>query len=108
EAGRPPPEARSEILEPAAAVGEAPEVHNQPVEAMSPSQVVRHQERELIGRQRAVTLMPRGEASRTAEGCEVQPALLQRRIVTNLAEGDGAPLGQRVACEEDPHPRAHP
>src|SRR4030095_5941303 len=93
------PEDRVEILEPTTAVGEAPEVHDQPVEAMSPSQVVRHQERELIGRQRAVTLMPRGEASRTTEGCEVQPALLQRRIVTNLAEGDGAPLGQSGESE---------
>src|SRR5215470_16531511 len=60
-------ERQLKALAPAPPGGEAAVVLNEPLEAVTADQIVRHQERELVGRDRALALMAQGEAARRAE-----------------------------------------
>src|SRR6185295_19141658 len=93
------PEDCVEVLEAAPPGREAAIVHQQPIEAVAQHQVVGHQKRELIRRQRAVALQARGVAPRAAERRQIQPARVERRIVADLAVGHGPPVGERFQPE---------
>src|ERR1051325_10260877 len=79
-----------ERVAPAAPLPEALEVLDGAVEAVARDEVVRHQERELIGRERAFLQMAHREAARGAERVEVELRRDERRVRADAGGGDGA------------------
>src|SRR6185369_8415337 len=64
-------ERHAEGLVPRAAGGERSVVLHQAVEAVAADQIVGHEERDLIGRQRALAQVAHREAARRAEGLQI-------------------------------------
>src|SRR5688572_10665697 len=75
---------------------ERAEVAHDAVEAVPGDQIIGHQERELIGRQRAFLQMAHGEAARIAEGLQIEPCGHEGGMVANAGRGQRAPVGDRV------------
>ena len=88
-----------------AAIAEVVEHHLQPVAL---DQVIGHQERELVGLQRAVALMAQRELARRAEGGEVQTAVGEARVLAGAGDRPVAPLGERVEAQALQHLEGDP
>src|SRR5207249_924526 len=89
----------AEVAVPVLAALERLEVVDHARKAVALDQVIRHQERQLIGRQRAFLEVAHREAARVAERLEIQLGGHERRVVADPGGGEPAPVGQRVEAE---------
>src|SRR5205823_13151817 len=71
---------------------ERAEIRQHARKAIARDEIVGHQERQLVGRQRALAQMPHGEPARVAERLEVEPRSQQGRVVANTGAGGLAPV----------------
>src|SRR5438552_2955514 len=92
-------EGGAERVAPAAALPEALEVLHRAIEAVTRDEVVGHQERELVGRERAFLQMADGEAARRAERVEIELRRDERRVRADPGRGHGAAMLHGVEAE---------
>src|SRR5437773_2300482 len=98
----------AEVAVPILAALERLEVVDHARKAVALDQVIRHQERQLIGRQRAFLEVAHREAARVAERLEIQLGGHERRVVADPGGGEPAPVGQRVEAEALERREGHP
>src|SRR5438034_2023161 len=98
----------AEVAVPVLAALERLEVVDHARKAVALDQVIRHQERQLIGRQRAFLEVAHREAARVAERLEIQLGGHERRVVADPGGGEPAPVGQRVEAEALERREGHP
>src|SRR5204862_334174 len=89
----------TEVAVPVLAALERLEVVEHARKAVALDQVVGHQERQLVGGQRAFLEVAHREAAGVAERLEVQPCGHQRRVIADPRGGQRAAVGQRVEAE---------
>ena len=75
---------------------------------MTANQIIGHQERELVGCQRAFALMADGEAARRAQRVQVEARVAQGRLLAHVLERGGSPLAERVEPETLEHAERRP
>src|SRR2546428_5953725 len=98
----------AEVAVPVLAALERLEVVDHARKAVALDQVIRHQERQLIGRQRACLEAAHREAARIAERLEIQLGGHERRVVADPGGGEPAAVGQRVEPEPLERREGHP
>src|SRR6267143_593823 len=98
----------AEVAVPVLAALERLEVVDHARKAVALDQVVRHQEGQLIGRQRAFLEVAHREAARIAERLEIQLGGHERRVVADPGGGERAAVGQRVEAEALERREGHP
>src|SRR5712691_320733 len=92
-------EGAAEVAVTVLAARERAEVFDHPVEAIALDEVIRHQERQLVGGQRALLAVAHGESPRGAERLEIEAGGDERRVIADAGPRDRAAALYRVHPE---------
>src|SRR2546421_8672064 len=98
----------AEVAMPVLTALEVLEVVEHARKAVALDQVVGHQERQLVGGQRALLEVAHRETAGVAERLEVQPRGHERRVIADPRGGERAAIGQRVEAEALERREGHP